>query len=492
MSMLVNDLLQGYAPRQDQDARILGLALDSRQLGKDYAFVALQGINAHGIEYAKEAVANGASTIIYEDVPGLNLDESVPAMLFPVQNLGKKISKIAARFYQNPGAELNVIAITGTNGKSSIAYGLANILNKLGRKTAVVGTVGFNTGAHMVSATHTTPDAIKLQKLVKQALDNKAQCLVMEASSHGLAQYRLDGVEVDIAIFTNLSRDHQDYHPNMQHYADSKERLFKLPTVESALININDDFGLELYERYKHKLRVISYGIDINPATSKEYLSAVDIKLNPQGLGFKLISSWGEAKINTPHLGRFNVENLLAVIGALLLTGFKLEQIVNKLESLELVAGRMQSFKQPGWPLVVVDFAHTPDALTKALKALREHMGPKAHIYCVFGCGGERDQGKRPLMGQAVEQYADFAIITDDNPRGEDSALIIADILKGFQKPKLCKVLPNRKQAILYALQQADTADVVLVAGKGHEAVQIIGDKCLEFSDAKVVQEALC
>ncbi len=490
--MSVNKLLQGFAKTPAFDVKIKGLSLDSRQIKKDYAFVALQGAKAHGMDFAKTAIAGGANSIIFETSDNLNLEDITDIRLFPVENLTKNISKIAGRFYKNPSDKLKVIAITGTNGKSSIAYGLADILNKSGRKSTVIGTVGFTVDDKVKPATHTTPDAISLQALLAEALGNQSEFLVMEASSHGLAQYRLDGVKLDTAIYTNLSRDHQDFHPDMTHYADSKERLFKMSSLKSALININDEFGAELATKYKNKLNVIVYGLGIGSNHAGKYLNATAVNLDVDGLRFKLESSWGDIKVKAHIFGKFNIENLLAIIGACLLADEDLTQIVTKLEDLTMVAGRMQSFKADNMPLVVVDYAHTPDALLKALKALREHVGATAKILCVFGCGGDRDKGKRPIMGAAVENNADLAIITDDNPRSEDSSMIINNILSGFTKPQLVQIMPDRKQAILFAIDKAQDKDVVLVAGKGHETEQIIGDERLYFSDAEVVQEALC
>jgi len=488
----VNDLLQGYARRQEHDAQISGLSLDSRKLKSNFAFVALKGTNTHGLSFAVDALEKGANSIIYEEEESPERKVPKNTCLFPVRNLSRNISKIAAKFYEYPSAALQVFAVTGTNGKSSIAYGLADVLNQLGQKTAVLGTIGFNPGSDIQPASHTTPDAISLQEFIKEARDSASKCLVMEASSHGLAQYRLDGVEVDTAIYTNLSHEHQDYHPGMQHYAESKERLLQFPSVKSALINIGDKFGAKLADKYKNKLRVVVYGVDIKTKESASFLNARNVKLDKAGLEFKLVSSWGEAMVASKHFGRFNVENLLAIIGACLLGGFSLAEITKSIMTMDMVPGRMQSFKKTGRPLVVVDFAHTPDALDKALTALRDHIGLNARIYCVFGCGGDRDQAKRPLMGEVAEFKANFTILTDDNPRSEKSHAIIQHILAGFKLPKRVKVITDRKQAILYAIDKARDNDVVLIAGKGHEAVQIADGVEFEFDDAKVVEGALC
>lgn len=488
----VNTLLQGFAKPRDLDVSIRDLNLDSRQIKKEEGFVALQGTKTHGIDFAKAAVKAGASAVIFEESKNLDFKLSGNVPLFPVKNLTVNLSEIASRLYGRPSEKLKVFAITGTNGKSSIAYGLADILNQLSRKSTVIGTVGFDVGEDLRPATHTTPDAISLQKLLTEALSNQSEFLVMEASSHGLAQHRLDGVKLDTAIYTNLSRDHQDFHLNMEHYAKSKERLFQMPSLKSALINIGDKFGAELADKYQNQLDVIIYGVQIGNNHDGKYLNATKIKLHAEGLSFNLESSWGECNVKAEVFGRFNIENLLAIMGACLLAGESLVDVVSKLENLNMVAGRMQSFRADKMPLVVVDYAHTPDALLKALKALREHVGLAAKILCVFGCGGDRDKGKRPMMGAAVEGYADLAVITDDNPRGEDSSAIIEEVLLGFKQPQLAKIITDRKQAILFAIKTAQDKDVVLVAGKGHETEQIIGDEYLHFNDAEVVQAALC
>jgi len=493
----LQELLSGIAQIQPKDdCAVTGLTLNSKTAQTGDVFFALAGHKEHGLNYAAEAIEHGVCAVVWDKGSGNddivmldNLFKHVP--LIPVNNLKQKLGLIAERYYDEPCKQLTMIGITGTNGKTSCSHFLAQALN-IEQKTAVIGTLGNGFVDRLEEASHTTPDAISLHGLLAEFAADKAKNVVMEVSSHGLSQGRVAGISYQLAIFTNLSRDHLDYHGDMASYGDAKKLLFQMPSLQAAVINVDDDFGRQIVKGLAKNIKVVRYGID-NAIDAD--VRASKIKADHKGLRFDVISPWGSGIVSSSLLGKFNVSNLLAVISALLSVGISFEEALARVSKLKNVPGRMQHVvsKSKG-PLAVVDYAHTPDALAKALQSLREHIKSQRNskIWCVFGCGGDRDQGKRPLMGEVAEQYADRVIITDDNPRTEAASHIVSQILDGILKQQNVTIIHDRVMAIKQALELAAENDAVLIAGKGHEDYQVFGKQRFPYkTDAVVVQELL-
>ena len=484
MNARLSDLLAGIATIDPaRDVIVNGLALDSRQIKSGDVFVALQGATSHGITFAPSALASGASMVLTEAPPPAvfkNLDSSVVA----VDRLREHLGEIAARFFGRPSVQLNVIGVTGTNGKTSIVQLLAAALESLGARAATIGTLGAGLVGAIKEGARTTPDVISVQGLLAEFRDAGATHVAMEVSSHALDQGRVDAVEFDVAVFTNLTRDHLDYHGTMEDYGAAKQKLFAWKNLRAAVINVDDAFGRQLVEGLGDDVQQIRYAVD-NAAEVR----AEKMRTNDRGLEFRLITPWGEGEIATPLLGHFNVYNLLAVAGCLGALGYTFAQIQKALTQLKPVAGRMNRLGGGDAPLVVIDYAHTPDALEQALTSLRAHTG--GELICVFGAGGERDQGKRPQMGAIAERLADRLIVTDDNPRGENGDQIVAQILAGLHQRDRARVMRDRDAAIRTAVGEAHVGDVVLIAGKGHEPYQEIAGVKHVFDDAVVARKAL-
>ncbi len=475
-----------------EDRPLMGLALDSRKVQPDWLFMALQGSQGHGLTHLSQALERGASLVLAEisaalsEADILNLDASVPVL--PVENLGALASGLASRFYGNPAQHMRMLGVTGTNGKTSVSLFLAQALPPSWH-CAVTGTTGNGFPHDLQPATHTTPDAVEAQRILASLREQGAGAVAMEVSSHALDQHRLAAVPFHTAVFTNLSRDHLDYHGSMRAYAAAKQRLFQTPGLQLAVINTDDEVGAELLEQLEGKVRTIACHGGGRTLGADEFLRLESLQPGSRGLILEIASSWGQARVESRLVGDFNASNLMLVLGVLLGWGMPMEEAVTRLEKLKTVPGRMQTFGGGDQPLVVVDYAHTPDALGKALSSLRAHCRGK--LVCVFGCGGDRDRGKRPQMGALAEAMADRVVVTDDNPRHEASPAIIADILEGMEQPGEVRVQPDRARAIAEALAQADPGDVVLVAGKGHETYQQVGDLRLPFSDLEQVRSHL-
>ena len=409
-----------------------------------------------------------------------------------VPELSAQAGFIADRFFGAPSARLSVSGITGTNGKTTCAWLLAAALTASGRRCAYLGTLGAGLPGQILPGTHTTPDAVSLHRQLAQLRDAGAQAVAMEVSSHALDQQRCAGVRFQIAAFTNLSRDHLDYHGDLKSYAAAKSALFDWPTLSARVINVDDPLGLELAARAPSDATLIVTGRRTDPSErvpGARYVRALRSAHEPQGLEIALDTSWGAAQLHSPLIGDFNVDNLLTVLGVLLAQGLKLDTACQLLGACEAPPGRMQVLGGGALPLAIVDYAHTPDALDNALRAARAHCSGR--LVCVFGCGGDRDRGKRAAMGQAAESLADELFITDDNPRSEDPARIVADILDGLRHRERARVEHDRAHAIRAAVHTARAGDVVLVAGKGHEDYQIKGAERREFSDVAQVRAAL-
>lgn len=457
------------------------LTNDSRRVGPGVTFTAYPGASTDGRKFIAQAIQNGARAVLWEP-QGFEWDSSWHIANMPVSNLAGSLGELADAVYAHPSQRLWMIGVTGTNGKTSCSYWLAQALAALGIKTALLGTLGNGFVESLQESGNTTPDAITLQAKLADYLSAGARAVAMEVSSHGLAQRRVDAIAFDFAVFTNLTRDHLDYHATMEDYAAAKARLFEMPGLGYAIVNSDDAFGAELARRAASRpLECITYGIDSGD------VRAENIVLSTEGLAFDVISPWGNFRAHAGVLGRFNVYNLLAVITVLLAARAEPAAIAAALAQIKPVPGRMQRIAFGVGPTVVVDYAHTPDALEKALQSLRE-IGA-GRLICVFGCGGNRDRGKRPLMGAAAQHFADLSIVTSDNPRDESPADIIAEITAAMHGDYM--VNEDRSQAIRDAVSKARAVDVVLIAGKGHEAYQEVAGRRLPFSDAAVATESL-
>jgi UDP-N-acetylmuramoyl-L-alanyl-D-glutamate--2,6-diaminopimelate ligase len=494
---MLSELLSGLLPLSpQQDCAVNGLTLDSRQVTPGTLFLACSGSQSHGLAYARQAMAQGASAILWE--PDGDAGERLAVdlqdgshIVLALPQLSQHVSEIAARFYADPSREMTVYGITGTNGKTSICQLLAQALvDEL--PCGTIGTLGYGFPERLQTTGYTTPDAVTLQRLLDELRSEQARAVSMEVSSHALDQGRAAAVHFDGAIFTNLSRDHFDYHGSFESYAAAKARLFKVPGLAFAVINLDDEQGGRLLADLDRSVAAFGYTLDADkrlPDSLSGWARAVEIKPSSQGMEIRLATHLGEGLLKTRLLGRFNVSNLLAVLLVLLQRGWDLPRALSVMQGLTTVPGRMQLFGAEGQPAVVVDYAHTPDALDKALQATRVHCEGKLSV--VFGCGGDRDRGKRPQMGALAERLADLVFVTNDNPRTESSESIIQEILAGMQRPESVLVESDRHRAIQQAVQMAQPGDIVLVAGKGHEDYQLVGDQVLHFDDREEVVSAL-
>lgn len=457
------------------------LVNDSRNVHGGDAFVAYPGEQADGRAFIQQAIAQGASAVLWES-KDFSWNPAWQIANWPVNNLREKVGHIASTFYGEPSQQLWVMGVTGTNGKTSCSHWLAQALQILGHTTAVIGTLGNGFPGALSTTINTTPDPILLHGLLADYLAQGATHVAMEVSSHALVQHRVNGMKFDVAVLTNLSRDHLDFHGSMTNYAAAKRMLFEWPNLQHAVLNIDDTFGAEMAQHLgKREIDLLTYGFKLADVQGHQ------LQFDANGLSMQVTTPLGDACLSARVVGRFNASNLLAVLATLLASGIGLNDAVNAISSLTPVAGRMQQLGGGELPLIVVDYAHTPDALEKVLVSLREQCQGK--LICVFGCGGDRDKGKRPLMGKIVSQLADIPIVTADNPRNEKVADIIAEIEQGMSGKYL--VEPDRAKAIRLSIQQAVAGDIVLLAGKGHEQYQQIGEQKLPFSDMEIATEAL-
>jgi UDP-N-acetylmuramyl-tripeptide synthetase len=461
-----------------------GLALDSRKVKPGDLFLAVPGATADGRNFIRQAVAAGATAVLWERRDH-EWDETLHVPNLGVDGLHEMLGAIADEFHGHPSHQLWMAGVTGTNGKTSCAHWIAQALSGLGRKTALLGTLGSGFPGALEPALNTTPDAVELHGRLATFLAQGAAACAMEVSSHGLSQGRVNGVKFDVALFTNLTRDHLDFHKTMDDYAAAKARLFRWQGLRHAVVNIDDPFGRMLAASLdRSRVDVLTYGMRQGDILGR------NLELATSGLTMDVATPRGTAKLSSSMLGSFNASNLLGVLGVLLASGMPLEDAVASLSRVEAVPGRMQLVREAAsGPLVVVDYAHTPDALEKVLETLRGILAHGARLVCVFGCGGDRDPGKRPLMGEVATRLADHAVITSDNPRSEDPRSIIEAIAAGARPNHSSE--PNRAAAILHALKESHAGDVVLIAGKGHENYQEIHGQRLPFDDARVAREVL-
>lgn len=489
--------------------RIGSLVTDSRMVKTGDTFLAYAGEQLDARRYIPQAIAAGANAVLWER-RGFAWDPEWQVPNLPIAGLRAQAGAIADHVYGHPSQKLWLIGITGTNGKTSCSHWIAQAMTALGKKTAIIGTLGAGFPGELESTANTTPDAVLLHREMADYLLRGAQCVAMEVSSHGIVQGRISGSTFAVAVFTNLSRDHLDYHGSMEAYAAAKARLFHWPALKYAVLNLDDAYGVELSQQLSDlETRVIGYGFT-EPALqsrSSEKFRVVrgrNLKLSPQGLEFDIEFGTGfeteYSRFATNVVGSFNASNLLGVLATLLASGIRLADAVQVLRQVRPVSGRMEQIGGDDQPLIVVDYAHTPDALEKVLVALREILDagsgasekpgttlPK--LICVFGCGGERDRGKRPLMGAVATRLADEVIITSDNPRKEDPGVIIGQIAAGAGASY--RIEEDRRSAIYRAILSAQKNDVVLIAGKGHETYQEVDGKKFPFSDAEVARQAL-
>jgi len=476
-----------------QAVRALGvrrMTVDSRAVRPGDTFVAYPGESRDGRDYIAQAVQNGAGSVLW-DADGYVWNRRWRVSNLAINQLRSNAGVIASEIYGKPSARLWTIGITGTNGKTSCSQWIAQALTRARRKCAVIGTLGSGFPGRLDADVNTTPDAVSLHARMRSFVRAGAQAVCMEASSHGLAQDRLAGVEFDVAMLTNLTRDHLDYHGTMRRYKAAKARLFRWPSLSHAVVNIDDAFGCELAQRWKHRRSaMLGYGFARRSARLRgPCVEGRNLRLGLDGISFDIASPWGRATLESPLIGRFNAANLLGSLATLLASDVSLEQSVAALQKVSPVPGRTERYGGGRAPLVIIDYAHTPDALEKVLESLRAAAGSKARLICVFGCGGDRDRGKRPLMGEVASRHADHLIITSDNPRSEDPAVIVAQIAEGVRRKH--EQIIDRREAVNKAIAEARRGDIVLVAGKGHEQYQEIRGVRRRYSDASVVRAAL-
>ena len=488
--MLLDDLLAVVGVKPQGNIMLSGLCLDHRRLQTGNCFIALKGVYSNGAEYIDAAVHAGAVAVLYDTNSTVAPNHSVP--MIAVDNLRQKAGLLADAFYGSPSNDLHIVGITGTNGKTTVSHLLAQAQVLLGEQAAVMGTLGVGAVDDLCETGLTTPDAVSVHHYMRKLADEGFGYLNMEASSHALCQHRIGGVQIDTAVFTQLSQDHLDYHGDMQSYAQAKERLLQQPGLKHAVLNADDATGLQWIIDYAPSLQVVAYS---RAADSVElpvegvYLRASEALPGGDGYRLTLETPWGSGECCLHLLGDYNLSNALAVIATLGLQGFSFEKILSVVPKLKSVCGRMQHFAHPKGVSLVVDFAHTPDALQQVLASLQAVCAGR--LLCVFGCGGQRDSSKRAQMGQVAADLADAIWITNDNPRTEDPAAIAEAIEAGCAGHAQVQRELDRRTAIESALENAQQGDIILVAGKGHEAVQIVGEQKLPWSDIACVT-ALC
>jgi UDP-N-acetylmuramoyl-L-alanyl-D-glutamate--2,6-diaminopimelate ligase len=421
-----------------------------------------------------------------------DMDFNFRVPVIPIDKLKSRLGLMASRYYRDPSQDLNIIGITGTNGKTSIAYYLAQLFSKADSgQVGSIGTLGAGVFGQLQPGINTTPDVFIINELLSDFRAKQIHHVVMEVSSHGLEQGRVDNIQFETAVFTNLSRDHLDYHGDMVAYGEAKRKLFTSPGLKNAVINIDDEYGSRLFSELHNRINSISYGIVAHSsnASVKPEVNAEILVQDINSLSLNINSPWGSSEVILPLSGEFNAYNILACLAVLCLHDMQFDNVLESLRGLKPVPGRMEAFVKEGYPGIFVDYSHTPDALKHALSYLKDHCNGR--LVCVFGCGGDRDKGKRPVMGAAAEQYADLVYLTSDNPRNEPPEQIIDDIRKGMKGLVPIVIEQDRTMAITEAINSAKPEDIILVAGKGHETYQEIGNKRLPFSDRQLVRNLL-
>lgn len=477
--MTLAELLKGFA--EAPALEIGGICSDSRALKPGELFLACGGENSHGLDYMSDAVTAGVAAIAWDSATAEAPKTDIGIPLIAIPNLAKHLGEIANRFYNSPSQALRVVGVTGTNGKTTVAWLIAQCCERLDLTCGYIGTLGCGVREIDGAEGLTTPGAIELHKNLASFRDAGAACAAIEVSSHALAQDRVDGVTFDAALFTNLSRDHLDYHGDMHSYAEAKARLFLKGRANHRIVNLDSEFGAQLANRCGPEVVTVSTNF-ARVANGRPYVFVRSVVAKDSGSQVRVSSSWGDGEFALPLPGDFNVANAVIVLALLLQNGVAIEKACDVLATVSAPPGRMQRVTAAeGLPSVYVDYAHTPDALAVALRALRSHC--IGRLWCVFGCGGDRDHGKRPQMAKQAERRADRVVVTSDNPRNEDPSAIIAAIVAGLSKSECVTVIEDRAAAIAWTIEQAVADDIVLIAGKGHESFQLRGGERLEFSD---------
>ncbi len=470
------------------DLEIAYLSCSTADIRPNTLFIAFRGRNFDARTHILEVIAKGAVAVIYEDCADGFTPPVCSVPCFACKDLALVQSKIASVFYQHPSQELDLIGVTGTNGKSTVTHLVAQWCSLLQHKTAVMGTLGTGFYPHLTPAANTTLQALDLEHKLRDFVQAGAQAVAMEVSSHGIALKRVSELHFKLAAFTNLSRDHLDFHKTMENYANTKFQLFQMVDSSACIINIDDQTGRQFLAKLPHALAYSMKPTATMIANIPNLIYATDIAYTAHGIKFTITGAYGTATMQVPLIGSFNVQNLLCAVGIMLRLGFALPALAATSSQLQAVCGRMELFASKK-ALLIVDYAHTPDGLEKALQAIQEHNF--GHITCICGCGGDRDKGKRPLMAKIACQMADKVIFTNDNPRTEEPQAIIADMLAGIPSATNYKVIYDRSDAIMQAYQQSKAGDVILIAGKGHEDYQIIGTVKHHYSDRELAQN-LC
>ncbi len=478
----LRDLLAPWVPAAPERA-LREMTLDSRVAASGDLFVAVVGHQADGRRYIPQAIAQGVAAVVAE-AQGEASDGEIREMhgvpVIYLSQLHQRLSALAGRFYHQPSSALRLVGVTGTNGKTTTTQLLAQWAQLLGETSAVMGTVGNGLLSQVIPAENTTGSAVDVQQMLASLHQQGATFAAMEVSSHGLVQHRVAALKFAASVFTNLSRDHLDYHGDMAGYEAAKWLLFSEHEAGQAIINADDEVGRKWLARLPDAVAVTMEN-NLQPDCRGRWLKATNVHYHDGGATIRFSSSWGDGEVESRLMGAFNVSNLLLALATLLALDYELADLLKTAQRLQPVCGRMEVFTAPGKTTVVVDYAHTPDALEKALQAARLHCTGK--LWCVFGCGGDRDKGKRPMMGAIAEQYADVVVVTDDNPRTEEPKAIVDDILAGMLDAGRAYVVSGRAEAVTNAIMQAKENDVVLVAGKGHEDYQIVGNRRLDYSD---------
>ncbi len=471
------------------------LVVDSRDATEGTLFIALAGHQTHGIGFAKQAIAKGAKYILAEKSPGLVEMDTVlgdsdhvklnAVPIIWVDRLSQQCSNLAKQFYQNPSQRVKVIGITGTNGKTSTAHYIAQLLSANGMKVALLGTLGNGWLGHLIPSQNTTLEVVALNRWLAYFADQQADVVVMEVSSHAITLGRIEGIQFEGLALTQVTRDHLDFHQTEQAYQSVKKQLFEDYSHQFEVLNLEDEIGLELSHQNRFSVSQIGYAKE----SAKADIVAPQAKLYQQGIAGQILLSQQPVAFDVPLMGEFNLENMLCALGVCVGLGLSASQLEKALNQLKPVAGRMQCLSHLGQATVVIDYAHTADALQALLIAVRAHLSlPNQQLWVVFGCGGNRDQGKRPLMGEVAQRYADKVVITDDNPRDESPEAIVQQITNAMQPP--FTVIHDRAQAISTTLAQAKPQDVVVIAGKGHESIQEIAGQKIPMQDEKLVKQA--
>ncbi len=456
------------------------VTLDSRRLGRGFLFLACKGAHNHGLDFCDQAVRAGVTAIAFDSSTAKTVPDNISVPLLPVAGLASKLGLIANRFFGSPSERIRVIGVTGTNGKSTVAWLITQCLDILGMPCAYAGTLGYGISELEDGDDMTSPDVIEMHRRLAAFVDSGANYAAVEVSSHALDQGRVNGVRFDATLFTNLSRDHLDYHGNMRDYGAAKAKLFADYPARRRIINLDSEFGAQLAAKCRDDVITVSTNLD-RVANGKLYAFVRSVVANQGGSDVGINSSWGDAMLNVPLPGSFNVANAVLVLAYLLSIDIEIADACEALAKVNAPPGRMQRVPATAGPAVFVDYAHSPDAIDMTLRALRAHT--RGRLWCVFGCGGDRDAGKRPLMGRVAERLADRLVITNDNPRSESPDKIIAEIVAGLANESRATVIEDRGAAIAWAIAHADENDVVLIAGKGHENYQMIGDERVDFSD---------